>query len=74
MLLHEFFGRDDYADRRAMVFKDNGGYIILLMADKTIMEEHKISGRSEQYAEDIAENWVLGADDFLKDFKPGGTG
>jgi hypothetical protein len=31
-----------------------------MIADKAIIEDRKITGHSEQYAEDCAENWVLG--------------
>ena len=63
MLLHEFYGRGEYQDRKAMVFKENDSYVVLMMADKTICEERTITGHSEVYAENCAENWVLGVID-----------
>tara|TARA_Y100001937_G_C6907120_1_gene235920 strand:+ start:171 stop:359 length:189 start_codon:yes stop_codon:yes gene_type:complete len=60
MLLHEFYGQGDYQDRKALVIRENDAYIVIMMADKTIYEERKITGHSEVYAENCAENWVLG--------------
>ena len=60
MLLHEFYGQGDYQDRKSMVFKEKDGYLILMLEDKTICEERTITGHSEGYAENCAENWVLG--------------
>lgn len=60
MLLHEFYGQGDYQDRKSMVFKEKDGYLILMLEDKTICEERTITGHSEVYAENCAENWVLG--------------
>ena len=60
MLLHEFFGQGDYQDRKAMVFKETNGFSVLMLEDKTIYEDRKITEHSEVYAENCAENWVLG--------------
>ena len=74
MLLHEFYGQGDYQDRKAMVFKEKDGYVIIksmackekdgyvviMLEDKAICEERTITGHSEVYAENCAENWVLG--------------
>lgn len=66
MLLHEFYSDDDCSRgdgsyRKACVFKeDNGSYTIVMIQDSAIIEERNITGHSEQYAEDCAENWVLG--------------
>ena len=58
MLLHEFYGQDDYQDRKSMVFKEQDGYLILMLEDKTIFMD--TVAHSEVYAENCAENWVLG--------------
>ena len=63
MLLHEFYGRGDYQDRKAMVFKEKDGFVILMLEDKTIYEDRTITGHSGVYAENCAENWVLGVID-----------
>ena len=53
MLLHEFYGRGDYQDRKAMVFKEKDGFVVLMLEDKTIYEERTITGHSEVYAETV---------------------
>ena len=66
MLLHEFYSdadcsRGDGAYRKASVFKEtDGSYTVIMIQDAAIIEERNITGHSEQYAEDCAENWVLG--------------
>ena len=66
MLLHEFYSDDDCSRgdasyRKALVFKEpDGSYTITMVQDAAIIEERNIQGHSEQYAEDCAENWVLG--------------
>jgi hypothetical protein len=46
-----------------MVFKEKDGFVVLMLEDKTIYEERTITGHSEVYAENCAENWVLGVID-----------
>ena len=60
MLLHEFYGEDKYSNRKASVFKEGDDYLVYMIQDMAVIEERRITGRSEQYAEDCAENWVLG--------------
>jgi hypothetical protein len=49
------------AYRKATVFVEpDGSYTVYMMQDGAIVEERNITGHSEQYAEDCAENWVLG--------------
>ena len=66
MLLHEFYSDEDCsrgigAYRKATVFLEpDGSYTVYMMQDGAIVEERNITGHSEQYAEDCAENWVLG--------------
>jgi hypothetical protein len=66
MLLHEFYSdadcsRGDGAYRKASVFKEtDGSYTVIMIQDAAIVEERNITGHSQQYAEDCAENWVLG--------------
>jgi hypothetical protein len=45
---------------RGTTKKEKDGYLILMLEDKTICEERTITGHSEVYAENCAENWVLG--------------
>ena len=67
MLLHEFYSdedcsRGDISYRKSCVFKEpNGSYTLVLIQDGAIVEELILLGRSQQYAEDTAEDWVIGA-------------
>jgi hypothetical protein len=66
MLLHEFYSdedcsRGDSSYRKACVFKEpDGSYTITMIQDTAIIEERNIKGHSERYAENCAQNWVLG--------------
>lgn len=61
MELHVFYGTDKYKDRKAHVFlEEDGSYTVTMIKDATIVEDRNIKGHSQQYAEDCAENWVLG--------------
>ena len=59
--IHEF--RDDRTGqrRRALVLvSDNGGYNIHCFADNIFQGIRNITGHTEQYAEEAAENYVIG--------------
>jgi len=58
--LHTFWGDSQYSDRKSHVFKELTGYSVLMIKGETVVEDRLIEGHSEQYAEDCAENWVLG--------------
>ena len=61
MELHTFYGIDEYKDRKAYVFlEEEGSYTVTMLKDITIVEDRNIKGHSETYAENCAENWVLG--------------
>ena len=61
MLLHEFFGSDKLSNRKALVFRNQDeSYTVVMIQDEAIVEERVLTGHSEQYAEDCAENWVIG--------------
>ncbi len=49
-----------WQEGKAVVCKEDDGYRVVMIADKAIIEERKITGHSEQDAEGCAENWVLG--------------
>lgn len=58
MLLHQYYGTEkSYPERKAYVLKEGDDYVVMMIADKTIIEERKITGHSEAYAETCAENW-----------------
>jgi hypothetical protein len=66
MLLHEFYSdedcsRGDISYRKSCVFKEpDGSYTIVLIQDGAIVDELNLLGHSQQYAEDTAEDWVMG--------------
>ena len=61
MELHIFYGTDQYKNRKAHVFiEEDGSYTVNMISDSAIIEDRNIKGHSEQYAEDCAENLVLG--------------
>lgn len=59
-ILHEYIGIDNHINRKAEVTIDkNGDYGVRYIIDETI--EYRIfPDHSIHYAEDAAENWVLG--------------
>jgi len=60
MLLSKFYGEDEYIHRKAFVFKEGDGFVVTMIDGQDIVEDRKIVGHSEQFAEDCAENFVLG--------------
>jgi len=61
MPIHTFYGTKEYKDRMAYVFLEaDKSFTVVMIKDANIIEERSIVGHSEQYAEDCAENWVLG--------------
>lgn len=68
MLLHEFYSdedctRGDGAYRKASVFKEpDGSFTIVKIQDAAIIEEINLAGHSEQYMENMAEDWVMGVE------------
>jgi hypothetical protein len=56
----KFFNRDK--SKSAVVYSINGGssYVIDLYEGKTLVDYMVIKGKSIQYVEDAAENYVLG--------------
>jgi hypothetical protein len=53
-------GRDKYSDRHALVCKNAEGYYINCYDDKDLVKRIDVYKHSERYAEDAAENYVLG--------------
>ena len=51
-----------YANREALIEIDgiNDGYVVKLYAAGELVESRLITGHTLQYAEDCAENWILG--------------
>ncbi len=70
-LSHEFFGSGEYANRRSEVWckrrwwtglrHDNKGtWYLNFFENDSLVDHRNIIGRTERYAEDCAENWVIG--------------
>ena len=45
-------------ERTARVFEGYEGYFVELYVKDKLIETRNVFGHSEQYAEDLAENWV----------------
>lgn len=56
----EFIGTGDYEDRRAIVELCNGVYSVALYKNKKYTKDIVLPGKSLRYAEDTAENYVIG--------------
>ena len=59
IVLSEFTGIDVYSDRKAVVV-DNEGIFGVQYIIKDITEYRVFPGPSQGYAENAAENWVMG--------------
>lgn len=59
-LMSEFWGEKEYANRKAKVLKEDSKTIVVMIEDEVIVEERDLSNHSLYYAEDAAENWVMG--------------
>jgi len=56
----EFFGTDEYKSRYAKVIWESHYYSVKMYENDSLVERRRLKGHSERYAEDCAENWVLG--------------
>tara|TARA_B100000029_G_scaffold393608_1_gene390983 strand:- start:559 stop:819 length:261 start_codon:yes stop_codon:yes gene_type:complete len=63
---HRFHGDGEYSNRDAVVLKDNQGFWVCLILNGLMVEKRDLTSHSEQYAEDCAENWVLGVFDITQ--------
>ena len=59
-IFHEYYGDGEYDNRKAIIFKNNNTYGVVMIKDGKIIEERLLKGHSEEYAEDCAENFVVG--------------
>ena len=59
-IYHEYYGDNAYDKRKAVVFRKNDSYGVVMIDDGKIIEERLLKGHSEEYAEDCAENFVVG--------------
>ena len=59
-IYHEYYGDNAYDKRKAVIFKNDNTYGVVMIKDGKIIEERLLKGHSEEYAEDCAENFVVG--------------
>ena len=67
-IYHEYYGDDEHDNRKAIIFRKNDSknpklgkiYGVVMIKDGKIIEERLLKGHSERYAEDCAENFVMG--------------
>lgn len=53
----EFFSEDN--KRGALVYQEEAGWCVDMTEEGVLMEKRSVYGRTRQYAEDLAENWVM---------------
>ena len=58
--LSTFWGDDEYGNRKAIVCKDDKGFLVEFYEDDKLIEPRYLYEHSEIYAENAAENWVIG--------------
>ena len=65
-LYHEFFGSEEYQNRRSEVWlldeprTDGGDWFVKFFENESHIGDRLIVDHTERYAEDCAENWVIG--------------
>lgn len=47
-------------ERKASIVKDGEGYVVHMYQGEVLRESRPIVGHTEAYAEEAAENWVMG--------------
>tara|TARA_Y100000114_G_C11610072_1_gene254665 strand:+ start:294 stop:500 length:207 start_codon:yes stop_codon:yes gene_type:complete len=55
-----YWGSEKYEKRRAEVMKDENGFYVDMYFDGELVESRPLYDHSERYAEDCAENYVMG--------------
>ncbi len=63
---HVYQGSEDYWQRRAEVWDSSAGWIVILINQSKVYDIVTPFEHSEQYAEDTAENFVMGYGTFAK--------
>jgi hypothetical protein len=57
---HTFWGQGEYENRKAIVLKSSEGFYVEFYKGENIVERRTVYEHSERYAEDTAENFVMG--------------
>lgn len=60
VLYHSFWGEGKYDDRSAFVKSNDQGFFVEMWSNTELVESRPLYEHSEIYAENCAENWVLG--------------
>ena len=55
-----YWGHDEYSNRKAIVLKNAEGFYVKCYVDKDMVKRIDVYKHSERYAEDTADNFVLG--------------
>ena len=55
-----YWGDNEFADRKAIVMKNKEGFYVEFYKGETLVERRTVYQHSESYAEDTAENFVMG--------------
>ena len=55
-----YWGDAEYSDRKAIVMKNSEGFYVEFYKGDEIVERRTVYEHSERYAEDTAENFVMG--------------
>lgn len=58
--LSSYWGIEKYSDRKANVLRDDRGYYVEFYEGQNLLEKRTLYDHSEVYAENAAENYVLG--------------
>jgi len=58
--LSTYWGDDEYEDRKANVMRDDKGFYVELYKGEELIEVRTLYDHSEVYAENAAENYVIG--------------
>ena len=55
-----YWGGEEYSNRKAVVMKDDNGFYVEFYKEEQLWERRNVYGHSEIYAENAAENFVMG--------------
>lgn len=65
IVLSEYYGHKATANRKAVIVKDNQGLVVELYDFGRMVERRPVYKHNKHYAEDAAENYVLGIFDVI---------
>ena len=59
-IVSEYYGTEKYKSRYSQVVWESHYYSVKMFNNNELVEHRPLKQHSEHYAEDCAENWVLG--------------